>query len=102
MKPDTDFEDISTEIHLRNMRIKAWERKKHYAPDDPKSWVERIIMLVACLIFAISIVCGAIMNYEKVSKYLNDVPVWIYSVVILFLLCVVSVSLAVVKSAKRG
>lgn len=76
MKINTDFEDVSLEVYNRQQRAKAWDRKKHYAPDDMRSWFERITMLFACLTFSMAVICLGVIYYEHIVKFVNDIPVW--------------------------
>lgn len=68
--PENVADRLYAEMQEKQYRKKAWNRKNNFAPDDPKSWLERIIMLFSCFVIALALVCLVVMNYEKLK------PVW--------------------------
>lgn len=70
------FENVADQLfadmQAKQYRAKAWDRKKHWSKDSTYSIWERIVLLFACLIFAIALMCGFILNYEYLVYAFND------------------------------
>lgn len=101
MKPFTDFPDIShSETEKRNLAKFREMHDKDYLPLTLKLWITyfavgALTMAVICLIILN-------VNWKAVARWFNDLETWQYSVAILFLLCVISVSWTIVRSARRS
>lgn len=108
MKPNISFPDIS---HSEAEKRVIAKFKELHEKDDRA--LRNFNIVVIAVILIASIICGSFIAIT-ISEYwipvrraflnfvfwLDDLPVWVSTCIILFALCVISVSLAIINSAR--
>lgn len=74
-QPENVADKLFAEIQEKQYRARAWDRKKHWAKDSTYSIWERIGIIAGCMIFAIAVICGVILNADTIDKF----PSWFNS-----------------------
>lgn len=101
MKVNTNFENVADKLFAdmqeRDYRKKAWDRKKHWGKDSTYSIWERIILVFACFVGTIALICAIIIN----AHYIDKIPAWGWTLFTLVFIAL-AVGWMIVRSAKNS